>query len=118
MNEKISKLILPEQDGISNLEIRRVLAELETKAEIEMNGYMPADLVSPCCDALKAAITAVERGEVSSICVVAIMPKSSHMQEGSCFITAADDELVKMDRLFHISMAQQQERIPPDDEAG
>lgn len=115
MNKKI---ILPNKDGVANLEIRRVQNELDSSSVIEMDGHMPAALVGPAVSALKAAITAIERGEVSSLCVVAVMPKSSVMAAGTCFISATGKDLEKIDELFHVSMLQQFERMPPDDEAG
>ncbi len=114
---KDRKIILPDQNGVSNLDIRRMRSELEADAEVEMNGCIPAALIEPCVSALKAVITAIERGEVSSICVVAVMPKSSVVQAGSCFISACGNDLEKIDELFHISLAEQYERNPPD-EAG
>ena len=115
MNQKI---ILPNKDGVANLEIRRVQSELATDSKIEMDGHMPTALVRPAIDALKAVITAIERGEVSSLCVVAVMPKSLIAAAGTCFISATGDDLDKLDELFHVSMMQQFERFPPDDEAG
>ena len=115
MNKKI---ILPSEGGVSNLEIRRVQSELESDSKIEMAGYMPAAIVRPAINALEAAITAIERGEVSSLCVVALLPKSSIVQAGTAFIGATGKDLRKIDELFHISMAEQHERMPPDDEAG
>ena len=115
MNKKI---ILPSEDGVANLEIRRVQTELKSGAEIEMDGHMPAAMVRPAISALKAVITAIERGEVASLCVVAIIPKSSIVQAGTAFIGAIGKDLDKLDELFHISLAEQYERLPPDDEAG
>ncbi len=112
------KLILPNKDGVANLEIRRVQSELASDSEIEMDGHMPAALAGPAVGALKAVVTAIERGEVSALCVVAVMPKSSVISAGSCFVSATGDDLGKLDELFHVAMTEQYERMPPDDEAG
>jgi len=111
------KIILPSKDGIANLDIRRVQSELESSSKIVMDGYMPADLVVPAVEALKAVITAIERGEVSSLCVVAVMPMSSTMQAGSAFVSTCGNEVDKIDDLFHFAMQKYCERMPPD-EAG
>ena len=112
------KLILPSDGGVANLEIRRVQNELDSSSVIEMDGHRPAALVGPAVSALKAVITAIERGEVSSLCVVAVMPKSSVVAAGTCFIGATGKGLGKIDELFHVSMDEQYERLPLDDEAG
>jgi len=120
LNEKkdqSSRIILPDRDGIASLDIRRMKSELEGESESrEMCGYMPVDLVKVCVTELKKAITAIENGEVSSLCFISIMPKSLGIDEGAAFFSVAENELPKLDELFHASLAQQPKGDP--DEAG
>jgi len=116
-NDRSSRIILPNQDGVSNLEIRRMRTEMEEEfVEREMCGYMPVDLVKVCVTELKKAITAIENGEVSSLCFISIMPKSLGIDEGAAFFSVSENELPKLDELFHASLAQQPKEDP--DEAG
>lgn len=120
MNEKkdrSNRIILPERDGVASLEIRRMRTEMEEKfVEQDMCGYMPVDLVKVCVTELKKAITAIENGEVSSLCFISIMPKSAGIDEGAAFFSVSENELAKLDELFHASLAQQPKEDP--DEAG
>jgi hypothetical protein len=117
MNER--KIILPDQDGVSNLEIRRMQSELEEKpAEREMLGYMPVELIKTVVGELTEVIESVERGEVSTICLLAIMPQNPSLDAGKCFMSVADDELGKLDELFHMSLANRPGMQEPPDEAG
>lgn len=115
-------LILPNRDGVSSLEIQRMRRELEAGPKpLEMAGHMPAALVEPAISALRAVITAIERGEVSSLCVITILPQSSRVDDGRCFISAVGDELEQIDELFHVSLAEQYANTHPGttpDEAG
>ena len=120
MNEKKetrSRIILPDQDGVANLDIRRMQSELDDGSEPrEMCGYMPTDLAKLCVTELKKTIAAIENGEVSSICFISIMPKQPGMDEGTAFFSVSEDELAKLDELFHAALAQQPKEDP--DEAG
>ena len=123
MNDKTkqaSRIILPSQDGVANLDIRRVKSELEGKSKPgEMCGHMPADMVDHVVAELKDMIAAVEKGEVSSVCTLGIMPQTSFIEAGKAFIGANDGDLEKIDSLFHAALAERlEEREPPDDEAG
>ncbi len=115
MNER--KIILPDRDGVASLDIKRMQSKLKP-APVEMVGYMPVHLIKTVVAELSAAIEAVERGEVSTICLLAIMPqKSDDFDAGKCFMSVADDELNKLDELFHMSLASRPGMEPPD-EAG
>ncbi len=115
---KDQKIILPNQDGVSNLEIRRMQSELEDKSgPVEMLGCMPVDLIKKVVGELNELIETVERGEVSTLCFLSIMPQSSVLDAGKCFMSVADDELAKLDELFHMSLAKKANAEPPD-EAG
>jgi hypothetical protein len=93
-------------------------SELEEKpAEREVLGYMPVDLIKAAVGELTEIIESVERGEVSTICVLAIMPQNPSLDAGKCFMSVADDELGKLDELFHMSLASRPGMEPPD-EAG
>lgn len=116
MNDQ--KIILPDRDGVSNLEIRRMRSELEDKpGPEEMLGCMPVSLIKKVVGELNEAIESVERGEVSTLCLLSIMPQSSVLDAGKCFMSVAEDELGKLDELFHMSLAEKANREPPD-EAG
>lgn len=116
MNDQ--KIILPNRDGVANLEIRRMQGELDDKPEpVEMLGCMPVHLIKKVVGELNEMIETVERGEVSSICLLAIMPQNSILDAGKCFMSVAEDELGKLDELFHMSLAQRADMEPPD-EAG
>lgn len=111
-------IILPDQDGVADLDIRRMQSELEETPElIEMLGYMPVKIIKQTIAELKETIGAVERGEVSSLCLITIMPKDSFMDEGNCFFSVSENELGKLDELFHRSLANRPEEKDPD-EAG
>jgi len=119
MKDKAGAIILPDQDGVADLEIRRVIKELE---EVhgdpnDMHGYMPAGMVEPAVKELKNMIAAVERGDVQSLCLIAIIPCSPTVDSGSCFFGALSDDLAKIDQLFHLGLAERMEE-PDDDEAG
>ena len=120
MNEKKDQsnlIILPNRDGVANLDIRRMRTEMEEKfVEREMCGYMPVDLIKVCVTELRKAIAAIENGEVSSLCFISIMPKSVGIDEGTAFFSVAENELPKLDELFHASLAQQPKE-DPDGEA-
>jgi len=93
-------------------------SELEDKPEpVEMLGCMPVDLIKKVVSELNEAIESVERGEVSSVCLLSIMPQDSIIDAGKCFMSVAEDELGKLDELFHMSLAQRADMEPPD-EAG
>lgn len=116
MNDR--KIILPSQDGVANLDIKRMQSKLKKKpAPVERLGYMPVHLIKTVVDELKNVIEEVERGEVSTVCVVSIMPQGSMVDEGKCFMSVAEDELAKLDELFHMSLASRANMEPPD-EAG
>ena len=114
MNER--KIILPDRDGVASLDIKRMRASLEP-APAEVLGYMPVHLIKTVVAELSAAIEAVERGEVSTICLLAIMPQNSGVDEGKCFMSGAEDGLDQLDELFHRSLANKAHAEPPD-EAG
>lgn len=121
MNEKketSSRIILPNQDGVSNLDIRRVKSELEGKSESrEMIGHMPADLVPKVVEELKWMIDAVEKGEISSVCILGIIPQTSFIEAGKAFISAADADMDKIHELFHVAWLERLGEDPTDDEA-
>jgi hypothetical protein len=116
MNDR--RIILPNQDGVSNLDIKRMQSKLKAKpAPVERLGYMPVHLIKTVVAELKNIIEEVERGEVSTVCVISIMPQNSIVDEGKCFMSVAEDELAKLDELFHMSLATRANAEPPD-EAG
>ena len=45
------------------------------------------------------------------------MPQNSILDAGKCFMSVAEDELGKLDELFHMSLAEKANAEPPD-EAG
>jgi hypothetical protein len=113
-------IILPNQDGVADLDIRRVQKEMtkDTKP-LEMHGHMPAKLIPKVVRELKRIIGEVERGEVSSVCLISITPKSEFEDAGSCFIGGVHDQMDKIHELFHISLMERMEREgTPPDEAG
>jgi len=114
-------IILPDQDGVADLDIRRVQKEMTEDIEqpIEMHGHMPAKLIPKVVRELKRIIGAVERGEVSSVCLISITPKSEFQDAGSCFIGGENGQMEKIHELFHISLMERMdiEGTPPD-EAG
>ena len=122
MNDKKgqdNRIILPNRDGVANLDIRRMKGELKVEpASREMCGHMPVDLVSKVVAELKQTIEQVEKGEVSSICVLAIMPRSLLLEAGKAFISAADGDMDKIHELFHVGYLERLGQEPPDDEAG
>jgi hypothetical protein len=122
MNDKTKisgAIILPDQDGVADLDIRRIKRELDVDPESrEMCGYMPADLVPVVLKELEKMKKHVEEGQVSSICMIAILPQDPIIDAGSAFISAADGELDKLHELFHIAWLQRLGEEPPDDEAG
>ncbi len=112
------KIILPNQDGVSNLDIKRIQSKLENKpAQVQILGCMSVELIKRVVIELKAAIEAVESGEVSTVCLLAIMPQNSGPDAGKCFMSVSEDELDKLDELFHMSLASRPAFEPPD-EAG
>ena len=116
MNDR--KIILPNQDGVSNLDIKRMQREAENKpAPVEVLGCMPVHLIKTVVAELKNVIEEVERGEVSTVCVISIMPQAPMVDEGKCFMSVAENELAKLDELFHMSLASRANMEPPD-EAG
>jgi len=109
---------LPDQDGVADLDIRRVQKEMTVDDEpIEMHGHMPAKMVEPVISEMKNIIAAIERGEVSSVCVIALMPKSEFEDAGNCFIGGMSDQLDKIHEMFHLSLLERMDLEPPD-EAG
>ncbi len=114
MNER--KIILPDRDGVASLDIKRMQGKLKP-APVEMLGCMPVHLIKIVVAEMKKVIEEVERGEVSTVCLISIMPKSSGVDEGKCFMSVAEDELAKLDELFHMSLANKANAEPPD-EAG
>ena len=59
------KIILPDQDGVSNLEIRRMQNELEDDSgPVEMLGCLPVNLIKKVVGELNETIESVERGAV------------------------------------------------------
>lgn len=122
MNDKTKTsgaIILPDQDGVADLEIRRIKRELDVEPESrEMCGYMPADLVPVVLKELEKIKKQVEEGNVSSICLIAVLPQNSIVDAGAAFISAADGELDKIHELFHLALLQRLGEEPPDDEAG
>jgi len=118
MKDKAGGIILPDRDGVADLDIRRVQKEITTDDEpIEMHGHMPVKMIEPIVDELQKILDAVNRGEVSSVCVIAIMPKSEFEDAGNCFIGGPPDQIDKIHELFHLSLLERMERMPPD-EAG
>ena len=115
--EPASRIILPDQDGVANLDIKRVQTELADKPR-EMCGCMPADLIPVVLRELKKMSTLVEEGKVSSICVIGILPQDPITDAGSAFLSIADGELDKIHELFHIALLERMGKEPPDDEAG
>jgi len=122
LNEKKDQsnlIILPDLDGVASLDIRRVTKELAGKsAPREMCGYMPAAVVPRIVDQLKEIISDVEKGEVSTICVLTIMPQTDGMEAGKAFITGPNDEMDKLHELFHVGWNERLDEVPPDGEAG
>jgi hypothetical protein len=122
MNDKkdrSNRIILPNEDGVASLDIRRVKKELAGKSKpCEMCGCMPAAAVSKVVEQLKGMITDLQEGSVSTICVLAIMPQAGGIDAGSAFFTGPIDEMDKLDELFHAGLLERLEGVPPDDEAG
>ena len=117
--ERSNRIILPDQDGVASLDIRRVKSELEGKSESrEMCGHMPADLVLTVVKQLKEVISDVEKGEVSTICVLTIMPQIVGMEAGKALISGPNDDMNKLHELFHVAWDERLGEVPPDDEAG
>jgi hypothetical protein len=115
----MNRIILPNQGGVSDLDIRRVKKELEGESEApKMCGCLPAAVVPKIVEQLKQMISDVEKGEVSTICVLAIMPQAGGLEAGSAFFTGPIDEMDKLDELFHAGLLERLEGVPPDDEAG
>jgi hypothetical protein len=123
MNDKKTmngKIILPERDGVANLDICRLKKELTSEDKpLEMLGYMPVEIIPEAVRRLQNVIDAVQRGEVSSVMVLSIAPRNNFSDVGSCFISAASDQLNYIHKLFHISLNERMDspEIPPD-EAG
>jgi hypothetical protein len=120
MNDKTKTsgaIILPDRDGVASLDIKRVQTELEDKPR-EMCGHMPADLIPVVLKELKKMVKQVEEGQVSSICLLGVLPQDAIIDAGSAFISAADGELEKLHELFHLALLQRLGEEPPDDEAG
>ncbi len=115
----MNRIILPNQGGVSDLDIRRVKKELEGKpGSREMCGHIPAAVVPKIVEQLKQIISDVEKGEVSTICILAIMPQSDGREAGSAFFTGPNDEMDKLHELFHVGLIERLDGVPPDDEAG
>lgn len=115
----MNRIILPNQGGVSDLDIRRVKKELEGKSgSREMCGHMPAAVVPRIVEQLKQIISAVEKGEVSTICVLTIMPQADGMEAGGAFFTGPNDDMDKLHELFHVGWNERLDGVPPDDEAG
>jgi hypothetical protein len=122
LNEKkdqSNRIILPNQDGVASLDIRRVKKELAGESGApEMCGHLPSAVVPKIVEQLKKMISDVEKGEVSTICVLAIMPQADGLEAGSAFFTGPIDEMDRLDELFHAGLIERLEEAPPDDEAG
>lgn len=122
MNEKketSNRIILPNQDGVASLDIRRVKKELSGGSGApEMCGHIPAAVVPRIVEQLKEIISDVEKGEVSTICILTIMPQADDMEAGTAFFTGPGDEMDKLHELFHVGWIERLEGAPPDDEAG
>lgn len=118
--EQDNRIILPDRNGVANLDIRRVKSELEGESEPrEMRGHMPVELIKHIIGELKDMIAAVERGEVSSVCLLGILPQNSFIEAGKAFIGANDGDLEKLDELFHAALVERlEDGDPSDDEAG
>jgi len=119
LNEK-PKLILPHnEDGIANLEIRRMQAELEKKDKpVEMIGYMPVQVAETATRYMRKAIKEIERGEVSSCCILMIKPKKNGRDVAECSMNVKQEEVFKIDELFHMSLVEVLPPPPTEPEAG
>jgi hypothetical protein len=122
MNDKkdrSNRIILPNQDGVASLDIRRVKKELAGKSKpSEMSGYMPDDVIPEIVKQLKEIISDVQKGEVSTISVLTIMPQVYGMDTGKALMSGPNNEMDKLHELFHITWNERLEGVPPDDEAG
>ncbi len=116
MNDKSknNSIILPEEDGVSNLEIKRIAQELAQEKKPVMHGYMPEKIVEPTIRELKKVIKSIEDGQTSALCVISIEPDGIACQ-GIAFITAPNNEMEHLHELFHMIFNEQKE---PDGEAG
>lgn len=110
MNDK--KILLPHNsDGIANLEIRRMQSELEKKPKpIEMIGHMPVPVANTAIRAMRKTIEDIERGKVSSCCLLVIKPNKNGLDTAECSMNVKQDEFGKIDELFHVALMQ----VPPD----
>lgn len=122
LNEKketSNRIILPNQDGVTSLDIRRVKKELAGESGAsEMCGYIPAAVIPRIVEHLKEIISDVEKGEVSTICILTIMPQADGMDAGTAFFTGPGDEMDGLHELFHVGWLERLGEGPPDDEAG
>jgi hypothetical protein len=116
MREK-SKIILPDHGGVADLDIRRVLHELEEKpVECEMLGYMPEEVAKHCIEQLELLKEGIEQGKVSSLAVLAIIP-GGIADAGMSLMNIAPDENDKIHSLFHVAFMQFEDE-DSDGEAG
>lgn len=117
--EQANRIILPNQDGVASLDIRRVKKELAGESGApEMCGYMPDDVIPEIVKQLQEIISDVQKGEVSTISVLTIMPKTNGMDTGKALMSGPNNEMDKLHELFHITWNERLEGVPPDDEAG
>ena len=116
----VGSIILPDRDGVADLDIRRVQKEMTKDTEpLEMHGHMPAKLIPKVVKELERIIDEVKRGEISSVCLISIIPKSEFEDAGSCFIGGVNDQMEKIHELFHLSLMERMEiEGTPPDEAG
>lgn len=113
MNKKI---ILPTEDGVANLEIRRIQSEIEEQAHEEYEGAMPEEAQKRLISDLERCLEAMKRGGVSSI-VLAYMGDNIHpLANGLASIVTESSET---HMLMGTVMAALESRMGgPDDEAG
>lgn len=113
MNKKI---ILPSEDGVANLEIRRIQSEIEEQAQ-EYDGAMPVEAQKRLIADLERCLEAMKRGGVSSI-VLAYMGDDIHpIANGLASIVTESQET---DMLMGTVLAALESRMGGgfDDEAG
>jgi len=115
--EKQKKIILPkDEDGVANLEIRRIQSEIEKQAT-EYVGGMPEEAQERLIDELENCLEAAKQGNISSVCLAYIGEGIHPFAQGLATIIT---EQTESEKLMEIVMMALESRIggPDGGEAG
>ena len=114
--KKESGLILPDQDGVANLEIRRIQHELD-KDRPEYSNGMPAEACERIIYDLQSCIESLKRRGVSSIALAYMGPDIHHTAQAIATVITERSECEDLSEII-IAAINARTGQGPDDEAG